>query len=158
MPLPALLLVVATLLPLLSFIILMFWGKRMGNPFAGYFGTAMMALSFACSVVATIFWMGGGRLDSHDWGPAKGPINIPYNWLPTGGGGEELTGIPKFLQVGVYVDSLTVAMFFMITLVSTLVFIFSIGYMAEDKRFPRFFTYLGLFCFSQLGLVLGRPA
>jgi len=55
----------------------------------------------------------------------------------------------------VYVDSLTVLMFAMVTLVSTLVHIFSIGYMAEDKRFARFFTYLGLFCFSMLGLVIG---
>ena len=46
-------------------------------------------------------------------------------------------------------------MFAMVTLVATLVHIFSIGYMAEDKRFPRFFTYLALFCFSMLGLVLG---
>src|SRR5438477_11858237 len=46
-------------------------------------------------------------------------------------------------------------MFAMVTLVSTLIFIFSIGYMHEDKRFPRFFTYLSLFCFSMLGLVLG---
>ena len=46
-------------------------------------------------------------------------------------------------------------MFAMITLVATLVHVFSIGYMREDKRFPRFFTYLGLFCFSMLGLVIG---
>src|SRR5207248_2091484 len=62
---------------------------------------------------------------------------------------------PGYLDVGVYVDSLTIAMFAMITLVATLVHVFSIGYMGEDKRYPRFFTYLGLFCFSMLGLVLG---
>ena len=32
---------------------------------------------------------------------------------------------------------------------------FTIGYMRDDQRFPRFFTYLGLFCFSMLGLVIG---
>jgi len=46
-------------------------------------------------------------------------------------------------------------MFAMITLVATLIHVFSIAYMADDKRFPRFFTYLSLFCFSMLGLVLG---
>src|ERR1041385_5627358 len=46
-------------------------------------------------------------------------------------------------------------MFLMITLVATLVHIFSIAYMGEDKRFARFFTDLSLFCFSMLGLVLG---
>jgi proton-translocating NADH-quinone oxidoreductase chain L len=60
-----------------------------------------------------------------------------------------------FLDIGIYVDSLTIAMFSMITLVATLVHVFSIGYMREDSRYPRFFTYLGLFCFSMLGLVIG---
>ena len=46
-------------------------------------------------------------------------------------------------------------MFTMVTLVATRDHIFSIGYMRQDSRFPRFFTYLGLFCFSMLGLVLG---
>src|SRR5205809_16961 len=74
-------------------------------------------------------------------------------WIPVGEGINQAH--PGFLDVGIYVDSLTVAMFAMITLVSTLIFIFSIGYMREDKRFPRFFTYLCLFDFSMLGLVLG---
>src|SRR5439155_1777035 len=63
-----------------------------------------------------------------------------------------------YLDVGVFVDSLTITMFAMVTLVATLVHIFSIGYMGEDKRFPRFFTYLSLFCFSMLGLVVGGTA
>ena len=46
-------------------------------------------------------------------------------------------------------------MFVMITIVATSVHVFSIAYMHEDERFPRFFTYLGLFCFSMLGLVIG---
>jgi proton-translocating NADH-quinone oxidoreductase chain L len=45
-------------------------------------------------------------------------------------------------------------MFSMITLVAALIHVFSLGYMAEDRRFPRFFTYLSLFSFSMLGLVL----
>jgi proton-translocating NADH-quinone oxidoreductase chain L len=79
-------------------------------------------------------------------------------WIPVGtdaNPGGQAQDHPGWLDVGVYVDSLTILMFAMITLVATLVHIFSIGYMREDKRFPRFFTYLGLFCFSMLGLVLG---
>ena len=146
MPLPALLLVVATLLPLASFALLLFFGKRMGNPFAGYVGTAAIALSFVCSGLATYSWLHGGYAGSK-------PINLPYQWVPTGEGIGQRH--PGYLDVGVYVDSLTVTMFFMITLVATLVHVFSIGYMHEDKRFPRFFTYLALFCFSMLGLVIG---
>jgi NADH-quinone oxidoreductase subunit L len=148
MPLSATLLVVATLLPLAAFVLLMFFGKRMGNPFAGYLGTAAIGLSFACSVVATMSWIGKGQYSAGNM-----PYARTYPWVPTGPGvGQEHAG---FLDVGIYVDSLTVSMFSMITFVATLVHIFSIGYMAEDKRYPRFFTYLALFCFSMLGLVIG---
>ena len=148
MPLPALLLVVATLLPLAAFLVLCFFGRRMGNPFAGYVGTAMIGGSFVCSLAALIVWL----LNGHVGGM---PINLPYHWVPVDAPPGQPPGTPGFLDVGLYVDSLTVLMFFMITLVATLVHIFSIGYMAEDQRFPRFFCYLGLFCFSMLGLVIG---
>ncbi|MGH7175856.1 MAG: NADH-quinone oxidoreductase subunit L, partial [Tepidisphaeraceae bacterium] len=153
MPLPALLLIIATLLPLVSFVILMFMGKRMGNPLAGYVGTFMIAMSFACSVGAMFPWISGGASAGQEWNPGKSAIYVPIPWIPTGPGVAQ--DHPGFLDLGVYVDSLTVLMFAMVTLVSTLIFIFSIGYMHEDKRFPRFFTYLSLFDFSMLGLVLG---
>jgi NADH-quinone oxidoreductase subunit L len=146
---PALLLVIATLLPLAAFVVLMFVGRRMGNPFAGYLGTAAIAGSFVCSVICTIVWLGGDYAGNM-------PIHLPYKWIPVGGGVNQAH--PGFLDVGIYVDSLTVAMFSMVTFVATLVHLFSIGYMAEDKRYPRFFTYLGLFCFSMLGLVIGGTA
>src|SRR5262249_54103011 len=47
-------------------------------------------------------------------------------------------------------------MFFMVTFVSTWIHVFSLGYMAEDPRFHRFFTYLSLFCFAMLGLVISN--
>ena len=55
--------------------------------------------------------------------------------------------------LGVYIDNISVIMFLMVTLVATLIHIYSMGYMHDDPRFPRFFTYLSLFCFSMLGLV-----
>jgi NADH-quinone oxidoreductase subunit L len=152
MPTPALLLVIATLLPLVGFVILLFVGKRMGTPLAGWVGTAMIGLSFVLSIGAMIGWYNKGTFNGVEWGFEKGPINIVYPWVPVDGAIENKA---RFLDVGVFVDSLTIAMFAMITLVATLVHIFSIGYMREDSRFPRFFTYLGLFCFSMLGLVIG---
>ena len=156
MPLPALLLILATLLPLVSFVILMFLGKRMGNPLAGYVGSAFIGGSFVCSLIALMLWASASSTAHYytdavkgtsRYGMGWGPINIPMKWIPVG------TGIsqdhPGYLDIGVYVDSLTIAMFSMITLVSTLVHVFSIGYMHEDKRYPRFFTYLGLFCVPQ---------
>jgi NADH-quinone oxidoreductase subunit L len=158
MPIPAILLLIATVLPLAAYVVLLFLGKRMGTPLAGYVGAAFMGASFVCSILAMIEWYGGGSLNGQVWGFAKGPINLPIRWIPIGtpgrpgGSGQE---IPGWLDVGIFIDSLTITMFSMVTLVATLVHIFSIGYMQEDGRYPRFFAYLGLFCFSMLGLVLG---
>src|SRR5215216_6463143 len=157
MPTPALLLAIATLLPLASFVVLVFIGRRMGTPLAGWFATAAIAASFVCSVGALAAWYRGGDMPVK-WGIDQHPISQTLKWIPVGtdsNPGGITQEHPGWLDVGVYVDSLTVLMFLMITLVATLVHIFSIGYMREDKRFPRFFTYLGLFCFSMLGLVLG---
>jgi NADH-quinone oxidoreductase subunit L len=158
MPSPAVLLLIATLLPLGGYGLLLFLGKRMGTPLAGYVGTALIGLSFIFSIVAMILWYGGGSFNNQAWGFGKLPINLPVRWLPIGtpehpGGVNQ--EIPGWLDVGIFIDSLTITMFSMITLVATLVHIFSIGYMQEDGRYPRFFAYLGLFCFSMLGLVLG---
>ena len=57
-------------------------------------------------------------------------------------------------SMGFYLDSVTVIMLIVVTLVSSLVHIFSIGYMRGDPRYPRFFAYLSLFSFSMLFLVI----
>ena len=44
-------------------------------------------------------------------------------------------------------------MFLMVTFIATLIHIYSMGYMRDDPRYPLFFAYLSLFCFSMLGLV-----
>ncbi len=147
------LLIVAALLPLASFVTLVFVGKRLGTPLAGVLGTLAIGASFGCSMVAMMLWLAGGSSNGVEWGAGCGPINIPFKWVPVGAGLNQ--DHPGYLDLGIYVDSLTVAMFTMVTLVASLVHIFSIGYMREDKRFARFFTYLGLFCFSMLGLVIG---
>jgi proton-translocating NADH-quinone oxidoreductase chain L len=153
MPTPALLLLIATLLPLAAFLLLLCVGKRMGTPIAGWVATAFMAASFGCTMTAMVEWYDPSPYLGVDRGFNERPISMTIPWIPAGGGiGQEH---PGFLDLGLYVDSLTVAMFAMITLVATLVHVFSIGYMRRDPRFARFFTYLGLFCFSMLGLVIG---
>jgi proton-translocating NADH-quinone oxidoreductase chain L len=158
MPICAILLLTAALLPLAGFIFLLFLGKRIGTPLSGYFATAIIGASFVCSILAMIQWYGNGSIAGQAWGFGKAPINLPLRWIPIGTA-EHPQGIaqeiPGWLDVGIFIDSLTITMFSMITMVATLVHIFSIGYMREDGRFPRFFAYLGLFCFSMLGLVLG---
>jgi NADH-quinone oxidoreductase subunit L len=60
------------------------------------------------------------------------------------------------LRLGWVLDPLAAAMLIMITLVSLCIFIFSIGYMADDKNFTRFFAYLSFFSAAMLGLVIAN--
>src|SRR5260221_10946196 len=147
----AVLLLIATLLPLLSFVILAFVGRRMGKPLAGMVGTFFVAASFACSLAAMIVWLSLDVAEGRAYGFGGQPILKTFDWIPVG----KWVTNNGWLQVGIYVDSLTVVMFSMITLVAALVHVFSLGYMGGDKRFHTFFTYLSLFSFSMLGLVLG---
>ena len=83
------------------------------------------------------------------------------DWVLLGGGASVAdfrtggTGKVSDLAVplGVSIDSLGAVMFLMVTFVATLIHIYSMGYMSDDPRYPRFFAYLSLFCFSMLGLV-----
>ena len=63
------------------------------------------------------------------------------------------TGPDLVVPLGIAIDNLSVIMFVMVTFIATLIHIYSMGYMHDDPRYPRFFTYLSLFCFSMLGLV-----
>ena len=60
------------------------------------------------------------------------------------------------LRVGFVLDPLAAAMLVMITLVGLCIFVFSIGYMAEDKNFTRFFAYLSFFSGAMLGVVIAN--
>ncbi len=60
------------------------------------------------------------------------------------------------LRIGWVLDPLTAAMCLMITLVGLCIFVFSVGYMAEDKNFARFFAYLSFFSAAMLGVVISN--
>ena len=82
-----------------------------------------------------------------------------FDWVILGGGavppksGGPATGPDLVVPLGIAIDNLSVIMFLMVTFIATLIHIYSMGYMHDDPRYPRFFTYLSLFCFSMLGLV-----
>ncbi len=115
-----------------------------GNPWAGYVATAAIALSCVVSSYVLLRWTGMSSQERVAYAAAHAAEHR-YHWA-------DLGAIP--LWIGVQLDSLTVIMFFMVTFVSTWIHVFSLGYMAHDPRFGRFFTYLSLFCFSMLGLVI----
>src|SRR6185503_16829726 len=60
------------------------------------------------------------------------------------------------LKIGWVLDPLTAVMLVMVTFVGLLIFIYSIGYMAHDENFTRFFTFLSLFAGAMLGVVIAN--
>ncbi|MGC4244957.1 MAG: NADH-quinone oxidoreductase subunit L, partial [Herbaspirillum sp.] len=70
-----------------------------------------------------------------------------YNWMTVAG---------LKLEIGFMVDSLTAMMMCVVTFVSLMVHIYTIGYMAEDEGYNRFFSYISLFTFSMLMLVMSN--
>ncbi len=74
----------------------------------------------------------------------NGPV---YTWLTSG----DLT-----LEIGFLIDRLTVLMMLVVTFVSLMVHIYTIGYMADDPGYQRFFSYISLFTFSMLMLVMSN--
>jgi len=131
-------LLVGLLLPLAGFAVLVFFGRRIGEPKAGILAAALMLASATAALVSASAWLltSGSR-------PAALSLRIP--WIRIG---------RQALDFGIQVDSLTIVMFAMVSVVAGAIFVYSIGYMHGDKRFARFFTYLCLFGFSMLGLVL----
>lgn len=151
MPSPLLFLLIATLLPLAGFALLLPMGKRLGNPLAGWVGTAILAASFAFTLVAMVKWY-EGKHGVVNYGMADRPIARSHPWLPTGPGiNQRLAG---WVDLAVYVDSLTIAMFATVTLCATLLHILAIGFMRRDPRFAPFFACGNFLCFGTLAFVL----
>ena len=101
-------------------------------PRQDYLSTAAMLIALACSFLLL-----------REVVPK--PEAHTVNWISLG----DIT-----FSMGFYLDSVTVIMLIVVTLVSSLVHIFSMGYMHGDPRYPRFFAYLSLFSFSMLFLVV----
>ncbi len=90
--------------------------------------------SFALSVSTLFDVMGGHTVNA-----------VLYSWILSG----------RFdVHIGLKIDQLTAVMLIVVTTVSSLVHIYSTGYMHGDKGYPRFFSYLALFTFSMLMLVM----
>ena len=102
--------------------------------------TAAMIVAFICSVLLFTNVINHPDKFSHD-----GAEIHSLTWLPLGS---------VNFSMGFLFDSVTAVMLLVVTIVSTLVHIFSIGYMHGDPRYPRFFAFLSLFSFSMLFLVV----
>ncbi len=127
------------LLPLAGFALLLLGGRSLGEPNAGKLATAATGASFAVSVLV---FVGLLLLDSHD----RSFTFTLFSWVPSGS---------LSVDVGFLADPLSITMALFVTGVSTLIHIYSLGYMHGDRDFSKFFLYLNLFVFSMLILVLG---
>ena len=91
--------------------------------------------------------------------PAGGREVVNFTWLHFGGGGEGArlgaASLPA-LQLGLILDPLSASMLVMVTFISTLIFIYSAGYMSHDENPGRFFCFLSLFASAMLGLVVSN--
>ena len=95
----------------------------------------------------------GGEAEAAEAGPHGPPMTWKgdVSWVALGGA-QARTG-PLEIRLGVAIDNLGAIMFLMVSFIASLIHIYSMGYMRDDPRYPRFFAYLSLFCFSMLGLV-----
>ena len=130
-------------LPLLSFILLALAGNKMPHKVAGTIGTLSLLAATVLAYTVTIGYFAAGR-------DAEGIFAevMPYNftWLPIN---ETLS-----IDMGILISPISAMMLVVITTISLMVHIYSLGYMEGERGFQRYYAFLSLFTFSMLGLVV----
>jgi NADH-quinone oxidoreductase subunit L len=124
--------------PLVGFLINALWGKKLSKSASGIAGSAAVLASF---VIALGIFLGSHSesfqpvtVKLFDWISA-GTLNIPFEFL---------------------IDQFALMMLLIVTGIGFLIHVYSIGYMHDDEGFQRFFSYLNLFIFFMLLLVMGN--
>jgi NADH-quinone oxidoreductase subunit L len=123
------------LFPLLGVLINGFFGRRIGKKRVGQVACSAVGLSFLVSVGVFFALLG----EEH------GRTVSLFSWITVG---------DFQIEAALLVDQLSTLMSLVVAGVSFVIHVYSIGYMAEDERYARFFTLLNLFVFSMLTLVL----
>jgi NADH-quinone oxidoreductase subunit L len=124
------------LLPLLSYLMLIFTGRKL--PRGGdIVATGAILVSLILSVGMLIVAM-------QQYDP-NFVVAASVEWFSFG---------ERTINMGIKLDNLAIVMLVIVTLISSLVHIFSIGYMHGDSRYSRYFAFLGVFSFSMIGIVL----
>ncbi|MCX7908396.1 MAG: NADH-quinone oxidoreductase subunit L [Ignavibacteria bacterium] len=144
--------IVVLLLPLLSFVINIFFGKKIGNK-SGIVATSILGLVLILSSIVfyfKVFTSFGSKIVHKNnilWEFSDKILQLKFTWI-------DQQSIQ--LKVGIGIDNLAAIMLVVVALISFLVHLFSIEYMAGDPRYSRYFAYLGLFTFSMNGIVLAN--
>ncbi|MCL4470990.1 MAG: NADH-quinone oxidoreductase subunit L [Gammaproteobacteria bacterium] len=124
------------LAPLAGALIAGLFGRMIGRSASHWVTILSVAISFIASVVIFRDVLAGHTFN--------GSV---YTWLTTG---------ETRFEVGFLIDRLTVLMMLVVTFVSLMVHIYTIGYMADDPGYQRFFSYISLFTFAMLMLVMSN--
>ena len=126
------------LAPLFAAIIVGLFGRQIGRASAHWMTILAVGLSFVLSVMVlkNMYW-DGGPVENYTL----------YTWAVSDG---------LQMNVGFLIDRLTVLMMVVVTFVSMVVHIYTVGYMADDPGYQRFFSYISLFTFSMLMLVMSN--
>ena len=131
------------LLPIFSFILIALIGRKNFPGLCGVLGTLAILGSFILSVTVAYdyFFLVGKVGDAY-----KPIVPMVFTWLQFS---------PSLsIDMGIMLDPISVMMLVVVTLVSLMVHFYSLGYMKGEERYATFYSFLGLFSFSMLGLVL----
>ena len=129
---------IIVLAPLVAAIVAGLFGKQIGRAGAHWITVIGVAISF---VLSLLVYMG------IVWGQDPVLNTNLYTWLNSGG---------IDFHVGFLIDELSATMMVIVTFVSLMVHIYTIGYMRDDPGYQRFFSYISLFTFSMLMLVMAN--
>ena len=126
--------------PLAGFLLILLFGRRLGDPKAGYLATTLVFAAFVSAVLVYADLLSKPTEE-------RDVVVTLFSWLPVGTFQVDLA----FLA-----DPLSIAMCLFVTGIGGLIHMFAVGYMHGDPKFSKFFLYLNLFVFSMTLLVLGE--
>jgi len=131
------------LVPLATFVLLGLFGKKTLKPLAGIIGCTALFISTALAVYAAYHYF---FTDGKTNGVYQAVFVNKVHWLQFS---------PSLsIDMEIMLDPISVMMLVVVTFVSLMVHIFSLGYMKGEERFGTYFSFLSLFTFSMLGLVM----
>ena len=135
-------------LPLAAAAIITLFTQRHGK-LSAQISIAAVAVSFLMSLflLLVMFILPSVQADAQTGGEVKYWNSIAANWLSIG---------DLKIEIGLYLDPLSVLMLLIVTGVGGAIHVYSWGYMKEDRCVSRFFASLSLFTFSMLGIVLAK--
>jgi NADH-quinone oxidoreductase subunit L len=125
-------------LPLLGSFVLMFAGRRTGDPASGWIATIMAVGSFVATVAVWLTLLGKSAAN-------RSVDKTIFTWIPVG---------TLHVSFGLQLDPLSITWCLFVTGVGSLITLYSIGYMKGDSSYGRFFFLMNLFLFSMIVLVL----